>query len=237
MARILLVDDEELVVSSVRHSLRDEGHEVFTASHGLEALGVARRHPPELVILDINMPGMDGLEVCERLRQDPTLASAPILFLTQRSAVQDRVEGLDAGGDDYLPKPFDIDELEARVRTLLRRLHPNSEGSRWPEGQESLLVGSLALDLLSREACVNGHTVRLTPMEFDLLHYLMSHPGEIFPAEHLLQQVWGYPIGIGDPSLVRWHVRNLRAKIEPDPDQPSHIHTVPHQGYQLRPST
>ena len=121
MARILLADDEQDLVWAVRHSLSDEGYEVLTAYDGMEALAIARCHRPDLVILDIAMPRLDGLQVCRRLRRDPTLAAVPILFLTVRSAIEDRIKGLDEGGDDYLVKPFDLEELKARVKALLRR--------------------------------------------------------------------------------------------------------------------
>ena len=233
MARILVVDDEDLVLSVVRHSLRGEGYEVFAAADGRSALSLARRHLPDLIILDINMPGLNGLEVCRRLRQDPALEATPILFVTGRIAVKDRVEGLDQGGDDYLPKPFDIGELTARVRALLRRAeHAGREGSE-AEGAASVLVGRLRLDLRSRQATVGRSTMALTPTEFDLLHHLMTHPDEVFSTEELLQQVWGYHPGTGDTSLVRWHVRNLRAKIERDPAHPRFIKTVPRHGYTL----
>jgi len=227
MARILLVDDEQDLVWAVRHSLSDEGYEVLTAYNGVEALTVAGRHRPDLVILDIVMPRLDGVQVCQRLRRDPTLAAVPILFLTVRSAIEDRIKGLDEGGDDYLVKPFDLGELKARVRALLRR------GRSAPEERGSLVVGPLALNLHARQVRAGEKTVQLTPTEFDLLHHLMVHPGELFSSQQLLQQVWGYPPGTADPGLVRWHIKNLRAKIEPDAAHPVHIRTVPRHGYML----
>jgi DNA-binding response OmpR family regulator len=234
MARILLVDDEQDLVWAVQHSLSDESYEVLTAYDGVEALTIARRHRPDLVILDIVMPHLDGLQVCQRLRRDPTLAAVPILFLTGRSAIEDRITGLDEGGDDYLVKPFDLQELKARVRALLRRRRSASEGGPGSEGQDSLLVvGPLTLDLHTCQASVGEKTVQLTPTEFDLLHHLMIHPGEVFSSLQLLQQVWGYPPETADPGLVRWHIKNLRAKIEPDPANPVYICTVPRHGYIL----
>jgi len=234
MPRILLVDDEQDLVWAVQHSLSDEGHEVLTAYDGMEALAVARRHRPDLVILDIVMPRLDGLQVCRRLRRDPTLAAVPILFLTVRSAIEDRIKGLDEGGDDYLVKPFDLEELKARVKALLRRSRSVPEGGPGTEGQGSLLVvGPLTLDLHTRHVRVGEETVQLTPTEFDLLYHLMTHPGEVFSSRQLLQQVWGYPPRTADPGLVRWHIKNLRAKIEPDPAHPVYIRTVPRHGYML----
>jgi DNA-binding response OmpR family regulator len=232
MAQILLVDDEQDLVWALRHSLSDEGHEVLTAYDGVEALTVARRHRPDLVILDVIMPRLDGLQVCRRLRRDPTLGAVPILFLTVRSAIEDRIKGLDEGGDDYLVKPFDLEELKARIRALLRRAQSAPEGGPELEGQGPLLVaGSLALDLQTSQMRLGERTVQLTPTEFNLLHHLMAHPGEVFSSKQLLRQVWGYPPRTGDPGTVRWHIKNLRDKIEPDPTDPVYIRTVPHHGY------
>lgn len=234
MARILLVDDEQDLVWAMQYSLNDEGYEVLTAYDGVEALAVARRHRPDLVILDIVMPRLDGLQVCHHLRRDPALAAVPILFLTVRSSIEDRIAGLDEGGDDYLAKPFDLRELKARVRALLRR------GRVAPEGRVSLLVvGPLALDLHTRqvrvgEGEVGEKGIQLTPAEFDLLHHFMTHPGEVFSSQQLLRQVWGYSPETADPGLVRWHIKNLRTKIEPDPAHPVYIHTLPHHGYTLK---
>ena len=234
MARILLVDDERDLVWAVRRSLSDEDYEVLTAYDGMEALAVARRHRPNLIILDVVMPLLDGLQVCHRLRRDATLAAVPILFLTERSGIEDRIAGLDEGGDDYLLKPFDLRELKARIRALLRRSRPAAERGPGAEDQSSLLmVGSLALDPHARQARVGGETVQLTPTEFDLLYHLMTHPGEVFSSQQLLQQVWGYPPSTADPVLVRWHIKNLRAKIEADPSHPVHVRTVPRHGYIL----
>ena len=233
MARILLVDDEQDLVWAMQYSLNDEGYEVLTAYDGVEALAVARRHRPDLVILDIVMPRLDGLQVCHHLRRDPALAAVPILFLTVRSSIEDRIAGLDEGGDDYLAKPFDLRELKARVRALLRR------GRGAPEGRVSLLVvGPLALDLHTRqvrvgEGEVGEKGIQLTPAEFDLLHHFMTHPGEVFSSQQLLQQVWGYPLEAADLGLVRWHVKNLRDKLEPDPNHPVFLRTVKRHGYLL----
>jgi len=232
MAQILLVDDEQDLVWSLRHSLSDEGYEVLTAYDGVEALNAARRHRPDLVILDIVMPRLDGLQVCRRLRRDPTLAAVPILFLTVCSTIEARIKGLDEGGDDYLVKPFDLGELKARVRALLRR--SRSDLGRRPEAEgrgPTLVVNSLALDLHTCQVHVEEKTMQLTPTEFDLLHHLMTHPGEVFSSQQLLQQVWGYPPRTGDPGTVRWHIKNLRDKIEPDPAHPVYILTVPRHGY------
>ena len=232
-ARILVVDDEQDLVWAVRHSLSDEGHEVLAAYDGVEALAVANRQRPDLVILDITMPRLDGLQVCRRLRRDATLAAVPILFLTVRSAIEDRIKGLDEGADDYLVKPFDLRELKARVQALLRRSRSAPEGDPGLGGRGSLVAGSLTLNLHTCQVRVGEKTAQLTPTEFDLLHHLMAHPGETFSSQQLVRQVWDYPPGTADPSLVRWHIKNLRAKIERDPARPVHIRTIPRHGYIL----
>ncbi len=232
MSAILVVDDEEMVLSVVQHALQDHGFEVLTASDGPTALNLARRHQPELVVLDINMPGMDGLEVCRRLRGDPVIGDVLILFLTQRDEVDDRVKGLEMGGDDYLPKPFDAEELVARVRAVMRRM---SRVRRDETAEAQVLrVGGLTLNAATREAEVDGRRVPLTPVQLDLLYHLMAHPGEVFGAEQLLVQVWGYAPGTGDPSLVRWHMKNLRERLEEDPSSPLYLHTVVRHGYVVR---
>ena len=172
-ARILLVDDEQALVWALRHSLSDEGYKVLAAGNGAEALALAQRKSPDLVILDIVMPGLDGLEVCRRLRRDPALAAVPILFLTVRNSVKDRVIGLNGGADDYLIKPFDVQELKARVRSLLRRSRSTAKALGLDQ-DSTLVVGSLTLDLRCRKVCVGDRIVQLTPTEFHLLHHLMT---------------------------------------------------------------
>ncbi len=233
--RILLVDDEQDLLWALQHCLRDEGYEVLTAYDGTEALALARRHRPDLVILDILMPGLDGLEVCRRLRRHPNLGAVPILFLTVRGDVPNRVEGLNEGGDDYLIKPFDVEELKARIRALLRRARPTTARGPGLESEDFMLVaGSLALDLHRRQARVDEKAVQLTPLEFDLLHYLMLHLNEAFSSERLGQEIWGYAPRTAVSNLVRWHIRNLRRKIEPDPAHPIYIRTVTGHGYILQ---
>lgn len=151
-----------------------------------------------------------------------------------RNTIEDRVTGLDEGGDDYLVKPLELRELKARVRALLRRSRPISGNNVEEEEEDFLLkVGSLTLDLHTCQVSADGMTAQLTPTEFDLLYYLITHPGEVFSSKQLLQQVWGYPPETADPSLVRWHIKNLRAKIEIDPEHPAFLHTIPRHGYRL----
>lgn len=230
---ILVVDDERHLVWAVQRSLSESGYQVLTAYDGVEALAVARRYPPDFIVLDVIMPYLDGFEVCRRLRRDPVLADVPILFLTARDAIEDRVAGFDQGGDDYLAKPFDLRELKARIDALLRRSRSDSRPEPRTESPPSTLrMGSLDLDPNTCQVCV-GETgaVPLTPTECELLQHLMSHPGEVFSSRQLLQQVWGYPLETADPSLVRWHIKNLRAKIEPDPARPTYIRTLARLGY------
>ena len=231
MARILIVDDEQDLVWSVAHSLRFAGYEVLTASDGAEGLTQARRQRPDVVILDVAMPCLNGIQVCQRLRADPSLGSLPILFLTVKNEIQDRLQGFDAGGDDYLAKPFDLRELRLRVEALLRRAQPPSP----PDASHRLQAGPLSLDLHTCEVSVEDRRALLTPAEFNLLYHLMNHPGEFFSSDRLLQEVWGYPPGTADPALVRWHMRNLRGKIEPRPASPTYLKSLPRHGYFLCP--
>ena len=226
---ILIVDDERDLVWALRRMLSDDGYDVLTAYDGTQALAVARSHRPDLIILDVVMHGLDGFSVCRILRRDPAMGALPILFLTVRSDVEDRIKGLDEGGDDYLLKPFDARELKARIRALLRRRQPATAQGDSP----ALALGPLTLDLHTRQAWVGDRVVRLTPCEFSLFHYLMRHPGEVFSSQMLLDEVWGYTTGKDTLGLVRWHVKNLRAKIEPDPIHPTYIRTVNRHGYIL----
>jgi DNA-binding response OmpR family regulator len=231
MTRILLIDDEEDLVWAVRYALMDEGYEVLTAGDGAAGIATAYRAQPDLIILDIVMPHLDGIQVCLTLRRDPGLVSVPILFLTRRSSIEDRINGLNEGADDYLVKPFDFGELKARVSALLRRAGRNKQADAAPVTQ--LLYRDLCLDLRTHQVTVGGRGVLLTPAEFDLLRHLLSHQGQVFSSEQLLAQVWHYPADSKEHGLVRWHVMNLRAKIEPEAGKPTYVRTVPRHGYIL----
>jgi DNA-binding response OmpR family regulator len=236
MTRVLLADDEQDLVWAVQESLSGEGYEVLTAYDGLEVLTQTRRYHPDLIVLDIVMPRLDGLQACRQLRRDANLASVPILFLTARTAVEDRITGLEEGGDDYLVKPFDLGELKARIRALLRRTRsrPTSDEDPPAEGRGSLLAaGPLTLDLDTSQVRVREKSIQLTPTEGRLLRHLMTNRGKIYSGLQLLKEVWGYSVETAEPSLVRWHIKNLRSKIEPDPAHPTFIRTVPHRGYIL----
>ncbi|PDW03010.1 response regulator transcription factor [Candidatus Viridilinea mediisalina] len=230
MPSVLVVDDEDDLTWAVGHALRGDGLTVHLAYDGASALAIARRHTPDICVLDVNMPWMDGFQLCHALRAEPGMSRVPVLFITGRNTVEDRVRGLDEGGDDYLSKPFDLRELRARVRALLRR----SQATPSVEPPMQLHVGALCLDLRTREVRVGSKTCQLTPAEFDLLNYLMQRPNQVFSSTFLLRQVWGYTPETAEVSLVRWHVMNLRAKIEENPSNPNYICTVARHGYILR---
>jgi DNA-binding response OmpR family regulator len=224
---ILIVDDEPMVARSVSRILEDAGFTAQIAGSGEDALELMTRERPALVVLDIIMPGMDGIEVCRRIRADPFLARMPILFLTAKGRSQDVAAGLDAGGDDYLTKPFDVVELPARARALLRR----APGGTLDAASEYITVGGLRLHITRPEVDINGRQVQITAMEQRLLHYLMVHPGQPISTDHLLEDVWEYPPGVGNPKLVHVHIVNLRSKLEDNPEQPTLIRNVRGRGY------
>ncbi len=231
---VLVVDDEVDMVWALQRCLHKAGYEVLTAHNGLDALEIARTHRPALVVLDINMPVLDGLGVCERMRADINLLSIPILFLTIKQAIVDRVFGLDHGADDYMTKPFDLSEFLAHIRALLRRGQPAlSNSTDEPALADSINSGEISLFTQTHLARVAGKEIELTPIEFDLLYFLMGHPQENFSSKQLLETVWNYPDEFANTGLVRWHIKNLRCKIESDPDQPTHIVTVGRQGYRF----
>ncbi len=225
MARILAIDDEEDIRFLIKQGL--SSHEVITARDGPEGLEKAHRLMPDLVLLDVTMPEMLGYEVCRQLRASADLTQVPVIFLTARSALSAKLEGFDAGADDYVVKPFDVAELEVRVEAVLRRARPQ-------ETAVTLQVGKLELNLRSREASSDAKKALLTPTEFTLLEYMMHRPGEILSTHRLLEDVWEYPAGVGDPALVRMHIRNLREKLEEDPTQPRTILTIGRQGYLIQ---
>jgi two-component system response regulator RpaA len=231
MTTVLVIDDDDIVARSVELSLRRSGFYVSVVHTGVEGLKMARRELPDLIILDIIMPGMDGYAVCRELRTDPLLGDVPVLFLTAKGKDEDKVDGFRAGADDYLTKPFNIDELVLRVQAILRRNHYLS-----PENESrprTLQVGDLILDCRTFEVTIPTRKVLLTPIQFDLLYFLMSHAGEVFSTERLLRKVWDYPFDSGSPDLVRVHVRNIRERIEPDPTRPAYLLTVPGHGYTI----
>lgn len=230
MQRILLADDEPDLLWAVGHSLRHDGYDVVTAGDGIEALMNAGRQRPDVVVLDITMPQLDGWQVCRSLRRDPDLAGVPILFLSGSDDVEARIRGFEEGADDYIVKPFDVRELKARIRALLRR-----QAALLPAPQQGqvLTCGDLVLDLQTCAVRSGTREARLTPAELDLLRYLIERPNQVFSSQHLLEHVWGYPPDTAEQGLVRWHVMNLRTKIEADPAHPLYLRTVPRHGYML----
>jgi two-component system alkaline phosphatase synthesis response regulator PhoP/two-component system response regulator RpaA len=226
--RVLVVDDDIEVAKSIEASLRKH-YQVFVVYSGIEALKEARRHRPDIIVLDVLMPGMDGLETCRELRADPALTDVPILFLTALGRPEDRVAGLRAGADDYLTKPFNLEELQLRIAAILRRVEKDPATSPLT----TLKVRNLVLDKNTFLVTTDKKQVKLTPIEFDLLYYLMMHPDEVFNSDRLLQEVWDYPSDSGSPDLVRMHIKNLRNKIEADPSHPEFIITVPRRGYTM----
>ncbi|MFQ4135013.1 response regulator transcription factor [Nodosilinea sp. PGN35] len=220
--RILIVEDEEKLAKFVQLELSYEGYEVSVAHDGLSGLMAARDHPPDLIILDWMMPGLSGVEVCRRLRQTGT--ATPVILLTAKDEVSDRVEGLDAGADDYVVKPFSIEELLARVRAHLRRSEP--------QDAEVLVFGDLTLDRRSREVRRGQRPVELTAKEFDLLDYLMTNPRQVLTRDRILEQVWGYDF-MGDSNIIEVYVRYLRLKLEAEGESRL-IQTMRGVGYVLR---
>lgn len=224
MARelILLVEDEPAVSASIRRRLTFEGFTVEVATTGNDGLEQVRTLQPQLVILDVMLPGLNGFEVAERLRHE---SDVPILMLTARDSVQDRVTGLERGADDYLTKPFAIEELLARVRALLRRTMPREDNS-------CMVVGHLSLDPLSREVTSGGQVVSLTPREFALLEHLMRHTRQVLRRDQIFEAVWGHD-HLGESNVIDVYVRQLREKLESS-GQARLIHTVRGVGYVLR---
>ena len=241
--RILVVDDEQTVREMVGLNLRADGYDVVYAADGDEALAVARETKPDLVVLDVMLPGKDGYEVCRTLRHE---SHVPILLLSARGEEVDRIIGLEIGADDYLTKPFAMRELVARVRAMLRRLHMTSEtrgddapGNQpvpeSPERAEGMLtVGDVVVDASRHEASVGGNELTLTSKEFALLEYLARHPGIVLSRDALLREVWGYDYPVGTRT-VDVHISWLRQKIEEDPARPRRILTVRGHGYRLIP--
>jgi DNA-binding response OmpR family regulator len=228
-SRILVVEDDRTVAEVVLRYLEREGYDATWVADGGAAVDLVTASPPDLMVLDVMLPGIDGLEVCRRVR---TVAPVPIIMLTARGLESDRVVGLELGADDYMAKPFSPRELIARVRSVLRRARGSvSSGPVGVSGR--LLAADLEVDVAAREVEVAGRPVALTVREFELLVFLMSHPHRVFRREELLEHVWGYTFG--DTSTVTVHVRRLREKVEPDPANPSRIKTVWGVGYRFEP--
>jgi len=222
VSRILLVDDEPALLDTLAYNLRNSGYDVVTAADGADALEQARSSSPDLVILDLMLPEIDGLTVCRSLR---AAADTPILVLTARTGELDKIIGLESGADDYMTKPFSLGELQARIRALLRRAGPRQQG-------DEIRSGNLVLNMTSRKAFLGENELNLSPKEFSLLAELMRHQGAVLSRDLLLTRVWGYDY-YGDSRTVDVHVRWLREKIESDSSSPERIVTVRGIGYRF----
>lgn len=229
---VLVIEDEESIVELIKLGLHYENFQVESADDGLEGISAAQRLNPAIIILDLLLPGeIDGLEVCSRLRQNPTTQDIPILMLTAKSESEDKVVGLNTGADDYLAKPFNFDELVARIRALLRR-RQRSQGDE-EQGDQVLAFGELRMNLATREVTVAGQPISLTTTEFNLLHLFMSHPNHVLDRQTILNRVWGYDF-MGETNIIEVYVRYLREKIEENPSAPRYIQTVRGVGYILK---
>src|SRR5262249_16284879 len=226
LKKVLIVEDETDLVKLLKYNLEKEGFKVNYATDGTVALAEARRDPPDLVILDLMLPGLDGLEVCRQLRRNERFARTPVLILSARSEEADRVVGLELGADDYVTKPFSTREVVARVRALLRRNEP--------VGPPRLTIhrGEIVIDPTAHSVSVAGRAVELSALEFRLLHYLASHPGMVFSRDQLLDSVWGNDRTV-TPRSVDVYIRRIREKVEPTPQDPAYVQTIHGVGYRF----
>ncbi len=224
-ARILIIEDDEGILTFLRRSLAYEGYEVDVATDGRSGLDVARDNPPDLVVLDLMLPGIDGLEVCRRLRAG---GDVPILILTAKDGVTDRVVGLDMGADDYMVKPFDLDEVLARIRALLRRIQPTNR-------PKVFQFADLTLDTGTRQAKRGDRMITLTAKEYELLELFLRHPRQVLTRDVIYDSVWGYDFG-GESNIIEVYVRYLRQKLEHGEEERL-LHTVRGVGYVLRQSS
>lgn len=229
MAHVLLVEDEEHLRAAVAYSLRKDGHTVSTAVSGPEALAVFQQASPDLVLLDVMLPGFDGFEVLRRIRQG---SAAPVIMLTARTDEVDTVVGLELGADDYVAKPFRMRELQARVHAALRRAGLAGDGALPAPAMTPLELGDLRLDPATYQATRAGRPLVLKPRAFALLHFLMRHHGQVFTREQLLRQLWDDPF-VGDPRTVDVHIRWIREQIEDEPSKPRRLRTIRGVGYQF----
>lgn len=231
MARILVIDDEPNIIELVQFNLEKEGHTIIVAKDGITGLKLAIHELPDLIILDIMLPQLDGIEVCRKLSNDPNTSGIPVIMLSARNEVLDKVLGLEIGADDYVTKPFSPRELSARVKANLRRIK-NIDKYNDMSGSAELHLGNIKLDLEKFQVFVGGELVYFTPKEFKLLKLLMSNPGRVFNRDQLLDLVWGFDFA-SDTRTVDVHIRYIRQKIEKDPSNPQHIITIRGIGYKF----
>lgn len=228
--RILIIEDEPNIIELVSYNLEKEGWLVSKAQTGEEGLEKIEAEHPDIILLDLMLPGIDGMEICRRTRQNKLTRDIPIIILTAKAEEADRVLGLESGADDYVTKPFSPRELVARIRAVLRRADKSFSET---EDKETMVLGPIRMDLRQHKVLVDSREIDLTPKEFDLLNLLMSHPGRAFSREYLLENLWGYEF-FGDTRTVDVHVRRLRQKIEENPAQPYWLETVRGVGYRIR---
>jgi DNA-binding response OmpR family regulator len=228
--RILLVDDEQSILTLLSYPLRKDGYDVVRAADGAEALACFGESEFDLVVLDVMMPRVDGLEACRRLR---AISTVPIIMLTAKSEEIDKVLGLELGADDYITKPFSMREFRSRVKAALRRASLSAQTQAPGFGEETLVVGDLALDGAKRSVRVGGEPVQATYVEFEILATMLREPGRVFTREALLERVWG-DSDYRDPRTIDVHIRHLREKLERDPKEPEYLFTVRGVGYRFR---
>ncbi len=230
---VLVIDDQENIIEFIKLGLKYEGFLVESAADGPLGLAAAQRLNPDLIILDVMLPGMDGLEVCSNLRNNPTTRDIPIMMLTAKDDVRDRIAGLDTGADDYLTKPFSFEELVARIRAILRRQNRGRGDENDTAHGQILQFGDLQLNTSTREVLRGERQIDLTATEYNLLHLFMSHPRQVLDRQTILNRVWGYDF-LGETNIIEVYVRYLREKIEDSPSAPRLIQTVRGVGYVLK---
>ena len=225
--KVLVVDDEKLIVKGIRFSLEQDGMEVDPAYDGEEALDLATKNHYDMILLDVMLPKMDGFEVCQHIRE---FSNVPIVMLTAKSDDMDKILGLDSGADDYIIKPFNILEVKARIKAIMRRTSPEKAGSA---DENNLVSGDITMDTESRRVLVKDREINLTGKEFDMLYLLVKNPDKAYSREALLSEIWGddYP---GDARTVDVHIRRLREKLEPNPSEPRYVRTKWGIGYYYR---
>jgi len=246
-SNILVIEDDSLVARTIERSLRNEAYRVSVANTGVAGLKSARQKMPDLVILDVILPGMDGFTVCKEMREDPILKDVPILFLTAKIKTEDAIVGLSLGADDYLRKPFNVEELRLRVSAILRRSKTQSaeahpmiienavEKETKPKDSHIIRIGEYSLNTQTYMfSSPHKGELRVTPVQYSLLYHLMIHPNKIFSASLLLEEVWDYPDTAGSADLVRVHIKNLREAIEENPKSPVFIKTIKGYGYTVQ---
>ena len=226
MAAILVADGDEGTCQELERILSADGHQLHIVHNGADALGWLHRHQAHLVIIDSKLPNLDGISLCRQIRAEISLRSLAVLLLTDNTTVEERIASFESSCDDFIIRPFHARELCVRVRAQLRRATKNEPPERWGAGE-------LSLDPATFQVYIRGRAIALTKTEFELLSYMAARAGQVLPTDHLLSAVWNYPPGVGNTSLVRMHIKNLRSKIESTPDRPCYIQTVSRHGYMV----